>query len=122
MKIRSAAVTDIGRVRSQNEDRFMCNDQAHFYAVADGLGGLPGGELAAQKAVDLLGRVAESVPLNADLDLPSLFEKINQAVHVLGLNEGFSVGLGTTLTFLSMAANRARIAHVGDSACFQCRA
>ena len=43
MRIRTAARTDIGKVREENEDRFLCDDELQLYAVADGIGGLAGG-------------------------------------------------------------------------------
>ncbi|MEY4004983.1 MAG: hypothetical protein RLZZ221_1079 [Verrucomicrobiota bacterium] len=53
---RSAALSDVGRVRSENEDRFLHDEAAGFYGVADGVGGLPGGAEAAQLACPPAGR------------------------------------------------------------------
>jgi serine/threonine protein phosphatase PrpC len=39
----TAAQTDIGLVRNENEDRFLCEPELHLFAVADGIGGLPDG-------------------------------------------------------------------------------
>ena len=54
MQLISAAQTDIGLARSENEDRHLCADELRLYAVADGIGGLPGGAEAAQLAVTSL--------------------------------------------------------------------
>ncbi|MEN9841331.1 MAG: hypothetical protein RL376_1131, partial [Verrucomicrobiota bacterium] len=51
MLFTSAAQTDIGLVRHENEDRLLCADDLQLFAVADGIGGLPGGAEAAQTAV-----------------------------------------------------------------------
>ena len=48
--LRAAALTDIGRVRRQNEDRFLFDEAGGLFGVADGVGGLPGGAEAAQGA------------------------------------------------------------------------
>src|SRR5205085_6173954 len=53
---RTAARTHTGRVREGNEDRFVVreNDGTVLIAVADGVGGGPGGEIAADAAVEML--------------------------------------------------------------------
>ena len=50
--LRAAALTDIGRVRQRNEDRYLLDLETRVFGVADGVGGLPGGADAAQRAVD----------------------------------------------------------------------
>ena len=54
MNLRSSALTDIGRVRSDNEDSNLCDDKARLYAVADGIGGLPAGADASRTAITAL--------------------------------------------------------------------
>ena len=50
--LRAAALTDIGRVRRQNEDRFLFDETTKLFGIADGVGGLPGGAEAAQQSLD----------------------------------------------------------------------
>ena len=57
MKFSTYANTDIGRVRPENEDSFLCNDVLGIYAVADGIGGLPSGGQASQLAVTALQKI-----------------------------------------------------------------
>lgn len=45
MHLRAAALSDIGKIRRQNEDRFLCDEAAGLFGVADGVGGLPGGPM-----------------------------------------------------------------------------
>src|SRR5262245_26518802 len=54
MATRSAAKTDPGRKRTNNEDAFHCDDELGFYAVADGVGGHARGEVASREAIDQL--------------------------------------------------------------------
>ena len=42
-KLRTAALSDIGNLRTHNEDRYLRNEALGLFGVADGIGGLPGG-------------------------------------------------------------------------------
>ncbi len=52
-----AAITDVGRVRSENQDRWFADAELGLFLVADGLGGHAAGALAAQLVVDFLPRL-----------------------------------------------------------------
>ena len=74
MRIRTAALTDIGKVREENEDRFLLDDNLRLYAVADGIGGLAGGAEAAEEAVKQLSALSRALPADDDWDFPALIE------------------------------------------------
>lgn len=117
-QLRSAALSDIGRVRRKNEDRFLQDDSAAIFGVADGVGGLPGGAEAAQNAVD---EVATRIRAMANGDLPDLaqiVDGVNQHVRALGRTLSPATGIGSTLTFGQFRDGQLRIAHVGDSRCY----
>ena len=51
---RHAAQSDVGRVRSNNEDRWFADQEAGLYLVADGMGGRMAGDLASRAVVEVL--------------------------------------------------------------------
>lgn len=106
-----AGVTDIGRVRSHNEDSILIDPP--LFAVADGLGGHEAGEVASGIAVDAL---AEAAPRHADPKaLGRAVRSANRAV-IRAAREGLGrAGMGTTLTAAVVEGNRIAVAHVGDS-------
>lgn len=120
-KLRSAAHTDIGKVRRQNEDRFLQDDVLRAYGVADGVGGLPGGAEAAQLAVDEITTALREVPLEAEADLVVTVHRANEAVGELGRKISPAMGIGCTLTFAQVHHDELRLVHVGDSRAYALR-
>ncbi len=113
--LRAAALTDIGRVRRQNEDRFLLDDTVRVYGVADGVGGLPGGaEAAQQSADDVIGSI-HALAAGQEPDLTAIVHHTNESVLALGKRISPAMGIGTTLTFGCVRGNILQIAHVGDS-------
>lgn len=119
MPLTTAAQTDIGLVRSENEDRLLCADDLRLYAVADGIGGLPGGGEAAQLAITTLLRHARVAAERDELlDLPHAFQLANHEVIELGQRFAPDIGMGTTLTVAHILGDVLRVASVGDSRCY----
>lgn len=109
MRVRAGARTDIGRVREGNEDSFVADEP--LYAVADGMGGHRGGEVASRLAIETLetlfrkgrGAFAEQV------------REANRAVFERSMLDRAVAGMGTTLTAAAVEPGRVRLVHVGDS-------
>lgn len=116
--LRAASQTDIGRVRSENEDRMLCDLASGSFAVADGIGGLPGGAEAAQCAIDLI-RAASPAD---DAAITALIQKANESVRALGRSLSPATGIGTTLTAGWVRDGALHLGHVGDSRCYAWRA
>ena len=121
MNLRSSALTDIGRVRPENEDSFLCDDVHQIYAVADGIGGLPSGGQASEMAVDVLGKTFAKYQSGLPVDYQSVIEHINDKVFLLGRVLSPQFGIGSTLTFAHLTGVKLNIGHVGDSAALRIR-
>lgn len=119
--LRVAALSDIGRVRRENEDRIILDEAARIFGVADGVGGLPGGGEAAQLTADELIASIRAAPAGREPDLVAAVHRVNEQVIRLGRRLSPTMGIGTTLTFGQVWAGSFRIAHVGDSRCYGLR-
>lgn len=132
MRIRSAAKTDVGRVREKNEDSHFVSDELGLYVVADGMGGHLGGQRASSIAVKT---VSEQVSANhkqlvegAVVDplesspvprmLADAVRAACAAIYEAAQDDPELQGMGTTLTSLLVQSDRAFVAHVGDSRCY----
>ena len=121
----SFAQTDRGLVRGGNEDSaIVCNN---LIAVADGMGGHAGGEVASAIAINALEQL---LPIISDLELEifsreDLFLNITydidrQILEKSKLQPDLS-GMGTTLTALSILDKNIELLHIGDSRCYRYR-
>lgn len=99
MRLRSAALTDIGLHRRKNEDRFLCLPEHGLYGVADGIGGLPAGAEAAAQTTETIAALVAAHPLNQPLDMPAIVASANAAVLALARTLSPFYGMGSTLTF-----------------------
>ncbi|MSU49802.1 MAG: serine/threonine-protein phosphatase [Opitutus sp.] len=115
LSLRAAALSDIGRVRRENEDRFLLDEKGMLFGIADGVGGLPGGGEAAQLTADDIASGLSAVPPGGEPDLVAIVHHTNLAVLALGMKISPAMGIGTTLTFGCIRANILKLAHVGDS-------
>src|SRR5688572_28836677 len=119
--LRAAALTDIGRVRRENEDRYLLDEKALLFGVADGVGGLPGGGEAAQLAIEEISGLLHEVPVDGSPDLTRAVQSANRLVAELGQRISPAMGIGTTLTIGCIRGDTLTIAHVGDSRCYGSR-
>ncbi len=105
------ARSDVGLVRSHNEDSFLV--QAPLFVVCDGMGGHAAGEVASSIAVQT---IAEHTPTHADdILLGVAVEDANTAVLEGSLNGTGKPGMGCTATCVYIENNKMAVAHVGDS-------
>ena len=119
-KLDAAGQTDVGQVRTTNEDAFGCCVEAGVFALCDGMGGAAAGEVASRIAVDTLIEqlcVAESQE-NRRKVLEEAIATANRLVHARAEKEAALHGMGTTLVALAIGDDRALVGHVGDSRCY----
>ena len=112
--LRAAALTDIGRVRRENEDRLLCDEKALLFGVADGVGGLPGGAEAAQLAIEGVHGSLLALSAGREPDLVGIVQHTNHTVATLGQQISPNMGIGTTLTIGCVLGSLLKIAHVGE--------
>ncbi|MDH3706674.1 MAG: Stp1/IreP family PP2C-type Ser/Thr phosphatase [Acidimicrobiia bacterium] len=112
--LRAGAATDVGRVRSVNQDDLLVADG--FFAVADGMGGHQGGEVASELAVASL---AESPHVSSMLELTDGIKAANRVIIEQAGADADLAGMGTTVCVLAVldgfAGARLALANVGDS-------
>lgn len=116
MKVVAGVATDIGQVREGNEDAYLV--EPPLYAVADGMGGAKGGEVASQLALETIEERFRA----GDGSLESQLEEANRTVFEKAAGDQRLRGMGTTLTAALIAGGAAHLAHVGDSRAYLSRA
>jgi serine/threonine protein phosphatase PrpC len=121
VKLLHAARTDVGMIRSGNEDNFSvdASPTRGIFIVADGMGGHAAGEVASEMAVEIVQR--ELAPVRTlDGDdvvqlVASALKRANRAIHDRTLTEVDKQGMGTTVSALVLSGARYLIGQVGDS-------
>jgi PPM family protein phosphatase len=125
-------VTDQGRHREANEDRFGVLPEVGVFLVADGMGGAAAGEVAASMAIELVGEAFTDAEMTWPLGvqtpvangLPMLVaavQRANHCIHQAAQLEQAHRGMGTTIVALVVRGQRAALAHAGDSRIYRLR-
>ncbi|MEQ4520910.1 protein phosphatase 2C domain-containing protein [Pseudarthrobacter sp. B907] len=121
--MRYAARSDVGRVRSKNDDSAYVG--RHLAVVADGMGGHAGGDVASAATVldmihldrdDYDGEAGEADTVLAD-EIQTANSLLSELVHI---NPKLA-GMGTTVTALLLAGGKLHFAHIGDSRAYRLR-
>jgi protein phosphatase len=116
-----SARTDVGMIRSGNEDNFAvdANGDRGLFVVADGMGGHAAGEVASEMAVQIIGLELASLKSLDDQasseKVMDALKKANRNIHDRTIAEVDKQGMGTTASVLVVANNRYLIGQVGDS-------
>jgi len=115
--MKTYARTDIGPVRSCNEDRYLIRELPEgslLLAVADGMGGQPGGEIAASAVVEALSDFAPASPFGIE-ELSRLIRNVSDRLLAKAEADEALFGMGSTVIATVVLKGRVHWVHVGDS-------
>ncbi|UVJ39654.1 PP2C family serine/threonine-protein phosphatase [Arthrobacter sp. CJ23] len=118
--MRYAARSDVGRIRSKNDDSAYVG--RHLAVVADGMGGHAGGDVASASTVlDMIHLDHNDYDDGADTVLADEIQTANSLLsELVHLNPKLS-GMGTTVTALLLEGRKLHFAHIGDSRAYRLR-
>src|SRR3954468_6027237 len=130
LSIEVAGKSDMGCVRTNNEDNFGFDARYGIFIVCDGMGGAAAGEVASKMSVDtvldyfrtaaktkvfpVVGQTFEGVSERANA-LASAIQKANANVFAMGSKHTAQRGMGSTIVAVLTKGNFFSIGHVGDS-------
>jgi len=136
VQIVSSGLSDVGRVRTNNEDSFRIVEALNLYILSDGMGGEAHGEVASAMAVDVINKYCEAekedsgatvldeVPANISSQTRQLKNAVAQAnfqIFQSAQKNPEQRGMGATITTLWLKDTLMSIAHVGDSRAYLLR-
>jgi len=114
-----AGRTDVGVIRSGNEDNFLMVPDEGVFIVADGMGGHAAGEVASEMAVRIIGQAISGMAGQADEEVADqirrAIQEANTQIFQRTLTETEKRGMGTTATCMMVNGPHYLIGHVGDS-------
>ena len=117
VRLAVSALSDVGCMRSNNEDFFGYDTSLGIYVVCDGMGGMAAGEVASSRAV---AAILKSFAASATSGVPvrtRLLHAINAAnfdVWENGQNPAYK-GMGTTAVAAALDGDKLVVGNVGDS-------
>lgn len=117
----TAALSDIGLVRTRNEDSFRCDEERGVFIIADGLGGAQAGEVASSLASErVAARLAEAVdkdPSESELvdEIHQAFRLASEEIHARAEESVGLRGMACSLLAVVVRKDYCLIAHAGDA-------
>jgi PPM family protein phosphatase len=116
-----ATLSDVGRVRRNNEDSAYAGP--HLLLLADGMGGAAAGEVASAAAVQVIRRLDTAEITGEDMieALAGAVHRANERLSELVEEDPEREGMGSTVTALMFDGKRLGLAHLGDSRAYRLR-
>ncbi len=136
IQLQGWGVTDVGRVRSQNQDSMISDPELGLFFVCDGMGGMAAGDVASQLAVETiretidehrarLAGIPQPAPRHDRAWVVDVLEAAGQAacacVYENAQDHPERKGMGTTMTGILAVGGRGFVLHVGDSRAYVLR-
>jgi protein phosphatase len=136
VRIASGGVTDVGRVRTNNEDCFRIVTALNLFVLSDGMGGEAHGEIASALAVETVVKHCMDAEANPAARVVGTTQpgwstntkRLSTSLHIANKNIFKSAedhpeqhGMGATLTAAWISGSKLSIAHVGDSRAYLLR-
>ncbi|HEV3036634.1 MAG TPA: Stp1/IreP family PP2C-type Ser/Thr phosphatase [Candidatus Angelobacter sp.] len=130
LTVEVAGQSDVGCVRSNNEDNFGYDSRWGIFVVCDGMGGQAAGEVASKMAVDILldyfreagkngnyRQIGEPFPAVSQgaRALASAIQLANRTIFETGQKQQSKSGMGSTIVAALIRGNALSVGHVGDS-------
>ncbi|OUS97324.1 PP2C family serine/threonine-protein phosphatase [Rhodococcus sp. NCIMB 12038] len=126
-----AGLSDIGRIRHQNEDRFHADADRGLFLVADGMGGAAAGEVAAQTVVDMLpeytrryvfpGAPPVEFTTTTENQLKAALADLSTEIRKGSERSLRQAGMGTTAVVAIIGTREVMVGHLGDSRAYRMR-
>ena len=122
MPVYVAGRTDVGLVRTNNEDRFLIAEELGLALVADGMGGAACGEVAAQMTAECVAEMLRVPSADGSVSaMETAIAEANRRVWLHARNTHECNGMGTTIVAACWRGSRLSIANVGDSRAYLLR-
>lgn len=137
MQVKAFGISDVGKRREKNEDSYLVNEGYKLFAVADGMGGHLGGDIASGLAVSTLEEVITSLESDPDMTLQEggvsikpgeyqgylryAIKLASRRIFERAVAEMTLRGMGTTMVVILFRNGKAYIANVGDSRVYRVR-
>jgi serine/threonine protein phosphatase PrpC len=136
VQIVSSGLSDVGRVRTNNEDSFRIVEALNLFILSDGMGGEAHGEVASAMAVDVINKYCESEKEDSGAtvldEVPATLSSRTRRLKNAVAQANFQIfqaaqknpeqrGMGATITALWLKDTLLSIAHVGDSRAYLLR-
>jgi protein phosphatase len=125
--MKTISKTDLGKVRTNNEDSILIDEDRGIFLLADGMGGHNAGEVASRLAVDTahdflkerIGTMEDDEEMLRILDAAVM--KAHKAIKEKAGSDAKLRGMGTTLVVLVIKNEKAYVCHAGDSRAYLLR-
>jgi protein phosphatase len=117
----SAAVSHVGKIRSNNQDSGYAG--VHLFVVADGMGGHAGGDVASAIAAKRIAEADAAYPSvrDAEFALQQALIAANSILAETVFEHSELTGMGTTVSGILRVGSQLALAHIGDSRVYRFR-